>query len=624
MKSVRYFLLSFLLLSGTLYSENESNIWYFGDGAGIDFNSGNAVVIHDSQMSASEGCATICDQNGDLLFYTNGISIWNREHRIMPNGNGLMGHESATQSGVIVPKPGDENFFYIFTVTHRELDDGFRYSLVDKRLDGGLGDVTDEKNVLLFENTTEKIAAVRHKNCIDKWVIAHEWENNTFRAYKVTDNGIDMTPVISNVGTAHTRKQSDFDNTWDVNKRGYMRFSPDGTRLALAICQDGIYEIFDFDNETGKFSNPLIVRTDSLAFAYGMEFSSDGSKFYFNSVQTEEITSNLYRKSAYIYQADLRASNINASIVELFSNERETRNQESFSQSYGAIQLAPDGKIYIARKYQHYLGVINYPNAKGLACGYDNEGIFLGEAEESIWGLPTFIQDNLYETSTIWFPDTLVSLSSKQISLPVYGMLSSGICGDLQLYFNAELRFDAMLFYPESVTNGTIVNNYVNNGEQVLEIEGIEAVLGVDSTIILEVIGKPLLGETDVTELKIEKFELTNSPVGNNLINGTMKLYGDCNPDERRVTLNEPTIVRMSPNPASESVKVIIDSDERGKFAVEVYSAEGSLMETREWTSFSGETTTIHINPSDYTSGMYRVVVKTPANINTLPLSIIK
>ena len=40
-------------------SGKESNFWYFGDGAGIDFNSGTAVPLSNSAMYADEGCASI-------------------------------------------------------------------------------------------------------------------------------------------------------------------------------------------------------------------------------------------------------------------------------------------------------------------------------------------------------------------------------------------------------------------------------------------------------------------------------------------------------------------------------------------------------------------------------------
>jgi len=68
-----------------MYSQKEANIWYFGENAGLDFNSGVPVALLDGQLNTREGCATISDKNGNLLFYTDGITVWNRSHKIMQN-----------------------------------------------------------------------------------------------------------------------------------------------------------------------------------------------------------------------------------------------------------------------------------------------------------------------------------------------------------------------------------------------------------------------------------------------------------------------------------------------------------------------------------------------------------
>src|SRR5690606_24810319 len=92
--------------------------WHFGHIGAVTFNTPNLepVSYATSQMSTLEGCASISDKDANLLFYTNGESVWNRSDNIMPNGTGLKGHESATQSAIILKKPGSDNLYYIFTV----------------------------------------------------------------------------------------------------------------------------------------------------------------------------------------------------------------------------------------------------------------------------------------------------------------------------------------------------------------------------------------------------------------------------------------------------------------------------------------------------------------------------
>ena len=108
-------LLPLLFCASFAFSQKEANIWYFGDHAGLDFNSGVPVALTDSQMFTHEGCAVLSNSAGQLLFYTDGKTIWNKNHQVMMNGTGLMGDFSSTQSAIIVPKPSSSTLFYVFT-----------------------------------------------------------------------------------------------------------------------------------------------------------------------------------------------------------------------------------------------------------------------------------------------------------------------------------------------------------------------------------------------------------------------------------------------------------------------------------------------------------------------------
>jgi hypothetical protein len=118
MKTLFFVLSSFLqiLSLSVCNAQNEANIWYFGNKAGLDFTSGKPVVLTNGKLNTNEGCATISNEKGKLLFYTDGITVWDNKHQVLKNGDGLKGHPSSTQSAVIVPKPKSKNVYYIFTV----------------------------------------------------------------------------------------------------------------------------------------------------------------------------------------------------------------------------------------------------------------------------------------------------------------------------------------------------------------------------------------------------------------------------------------------------------------------------------------------------------------------------
>ncbi len=353
----------------SLFAQGEADNWYFGKFAAMTFDTPDKSprFTIGSVMNADEGCASISDRDGKLLFYTDGETIWNADNVQMPNGNGLHGHQSSTQSAVIVKQPLSENIYYIFTVDRQGNPYGLSYSIVDMNLDKGRGDVISKNNYLHYP-VAEKITAIRHEEENGIWIIAHEWGSDRFLTYLLKDTGLVEIPVISRVGTQQTG-----DN---MNAGGYMKASPDGKYVALTIYWDGIFEILHFDNSTGKLFDPITFDSDELKYLYGVEFSANSSKVYF---------SQSYEPSR-IYQVDLKAGNKFDILNSL------TVVAENFSYySYQALQLAPDKKIYVAKRNKSYLSAIEKPNEKGAACNFVENAFDLSPAV-SYAGLPTFNQ----------------------------------------------------------------------------------------------------------------------------------------------------------------------------------------------------------------------------------------
>src|SRR5688572_4404211 len=139
MKRAQLLLCTFLLLSLVSNAQQDNN-WYFGRMAGLNFSTGRPEAITNSTMSTMEGSASISDMDGNILFYTDGISVWNRNNQKMPHGTGLLGDQSTTQSAVIIPKPGSQTRYYIFTADDAGGPNGLTYSEVDMLADNGKGD----------------------------------------------------------------------------------------------------------------------------------------------------------------------------------------------------------------------------------------------------------------------------------------------------------------------------------------------------------------------------------------------------------------------------------------------------------------------------------------------------
>lgn len=388
MKKKNY--LFFIFLFSILYSfaQKEGNIWYFGYKAGVNFNTSppsaltNGLVGTDtnSVTPQSEGSAVVCDKTtGELLFYTDGVQVWNKNHTPMPNGTGLLGSVSSTQSSMIIPKPGSGTLYYIFTTDCEENNytNGLRYSIVDMTLNGNLGDVTT-KNTSLVLSATERQTAIRQANGYGVWIITQKTNTNNFYEFLLTATGI-CGPYIYAVGAQNTNSAGD--------ANGEMKASPDGKKLAyvnysaytpLLSPDTGFVELYDFDDTTGVISNPKHI--PDIDNSYGVCFSPDNSKLY--------ATASTAAGDNILYQFD----SLSKSAAVIISSKKQIYTTTAGS-DFGSIQIAPDGKLY--------MGILNFtplaslatisaPNASGTACNFIYNAFSLG-GKSTFGALPALV-----------------------------------------------------------------------------------------------------------------------------------------------------------------------------------------------------------------------------------------
>jgi gliding motility-associated-like protein len=346
-------------------SGQHDHIWYFGNRAGLDFRSGDPVALTDSNLNTMEGCSAMTDATG-LLFYTDGVTVWNRNHAVMENGTGLKGGPSSTQSAIVVPKPGQANHYYIFTVdgvAGTMNDKGLNYSEVDMAANEGLGTVIN-KNIQLITPTCEKLSATLHANGTDIWIITHQWGTNAFYSYLVTPGGV-SAPVISNAGVALNSLNTQ-------HNTGYMRLSPQGNKLVMVNNQFNV-QLFNFDNATGAVSNPDTLKT-STDILYGAEFSPTGRFLYVST-------------SRMILQYDVTAANVAATETVLLNTTIGMR----------AIKLGPDSKIYFNNNFPitNTVSVINNPDVAGVECNLQ-EGVIPLSGRRTSGSLPSFMDSPFY------------------------------------------------------------------------------------------------------------------------------------------------------------------------------------------------------------------------------------
>ena len=381
-----------VIMFNIVSAQNQANIWYFGDFCGLDFNSGVPVNTHEIPHSGSNANAVMCDTNGNFLFSSNSKVILNRNGNIMPNGSNLIGDSRASLGALIVQKPGLDHLYYVFTVDYDDPGNptiGMHYSVVDMHLDGGLGDVTSEKNIALDRAwaASNKLSAVRHANGEDVWIITRNFKfDQWYASFLLTSSGLSTQAVLSPVPERS-----------DLNNMGSMKVSPNKKYLVAAYescdCPDFMKtssDICSFNASTGEINLLYTLTKNTVSFGdsepWAVEFSPDSKLLYItysiNNVPPEMV----------LYQYDMQ----------YVEDSLQFKQSEMFIARgpVNGLQLARDGKIYCTLPRSSgftydYVSVIHKPWKRGTACNYQANAFYLDDRTTHSF-LPNMLLDHLY------------------------------------------------------------------------------------------------------------------------------------------------------------------------------------------------------------------------------------
>jgi hypothetical protein len=367
--------------------------WYFGNKCGLDFSSGSPVADSSSEMAVGSNSAVMSDTNGHLLFYTDGITVWNKNHLMMQNGDTIgVGQFAAPRNRcVIIPHPGNDSLYFIFTIDgwQHQYKNGMMYSLVNLNSNNGLGKVI-KKGKQLFTPAAEMLAATKDVTGCGYWIASHTRHSDSFMVYHVTEQGLDTVPVISRAGSDYNRPQQFYQFSGGYN----LVFSPKGNIAAVIIEQNWFavhhnfdsLDILNFNNSNGYFSSLVVLSTDTTAYT-GITFSPNGLI--------------LYNESGFLqskmYQFDVSSLN-STSIINSRQLVYKTNNL-GLSQDF---LIGLNGLIYANCEVSvgDSLSYIANPNVIGVGCRVHKGGIPLnGRLPQQ--GLPNFVSNFLINDATL-------------------------------------------------------------------------------------------------------------------------------------------------------------------------------------------------------------------------------
>ena len=328
---------------------------------------GKKGLLNNQKISMwiTETNASISNNNGNLLFYTNGQYVEDRSFTLLLNGNNInekdIDGDNSSQSALFLPYPEnpDKTFMLngeitILPVLLWEMT-ALKYSIIDHDLNNSKGGITLKNNYLVKDTLNYgKVTATKHANGRDWWVIFSERNKNSFYRYLFTPQGVLQLPMQQLPG---------------INGKsgvGQACFSPDGTKYAIynnVNANEGPYfDLYDFDRCTGLLSNHKHLETNYETFGGGVAFSPN-SKFVYFSL------------SKSIYQVDLSEQNPleGMKIVATYDGFVDLT-----PTTFLSAQLAFDGKIYITTTGANpSMHVIEYPDRKGLNCKVNQHSLKL-------------------------------------------------------------------------------------------------------------------------------------------------------------------------------------------------------------------------------------------------------
>jgi hypothetical protein len=353
-----------------MFSQKErANIWYMNLGWGLDFNTLPPTVITNGAFIDGTSFASICDNFGNLLFYTDGVNIYNKDHQVMENGENIDDIYNRYRSVLITPKPLSNNVYYLF-------QNGSEFiSIIDLTYNTGLGKVIQRPTYFPW------YALLSNSSIIQKTGTDYYWQivpSGSFYPSTIAGcNGL-IAELITENGISLYIQTCFYDQHLIGCQK--IKMSPVGNKLAAMRQWEGVKEIFlvDFNNSTGVFSNKIVVNG---YFGSDLSFSPDGSKLYFSENDTK-----------HLYQ--LNITNLN--IIDLGYYK------------INSLQLAPNGKIYFAK--DSTVGVIHCPNNLGINCNIESNYINI-PPDYGLTEFPSFVES--------WFANviSLTIIADKEICL---------------------------------------------------------------------------------------------------------------------------------------------------------------------------------------------------------------
>lgn len=341
--------------------------WHFGYRVAIDW-SGQPSLSFNLPMRAAEGCVSVSDSLGNLLFYSNGLQVYDQNNDtinpfpLSPSGfNNSANAGNSSRQMIYCPDPANTNEFYIFhndgPVIGTPMNMRPHYSKVSvSGTQASMNSLTTNIPIP-FPNGVgglgERWEVLPHCNGTDYWILSAI--NDSLDPNNEHDSLAIM--LVSQIGITHPNGASLQPKFVDVGYsfRGQgtqIASNSNGTQIAMPAFNGtsaGIL-LLDFDRISGNLSVsnfyipfPTIVNQFKM---FSICFSPDDNSLYF--IKSSSVPN------------ELGVIDLSTGSITILDNVY----------NFAAMEIAPDGNIWLTHRSPpdwNYMGTIVNPNTPSSA-----------------------------------------------------------------------------------------------------------------------------------------------------------------------------------------------------------------------------------------------------------------
>lgn len=380
---------------------NTQRYWYFGKGAAMDFYPSQGAAPKNlpktGVMTGDEGSTVATNREGEVQFYTDGMTVYNPSGTVMTNGTGLAAKATTTQAAAVFPISNNR---YVIVTSSAATEDNalgsLRYSVVN---------MTSKSVIVKNRPLGPQAASDRVGEALSVvprgeegyWVVTNKPGTVTIRAFYIpytwaagTNDGASIAPVDSNPGDGMVSGKASGSLAPGFGTINF--YTPDGgrtyTKMVITMRREtgtGSIRVLNFNANNGRFTGQFAWNISGTS-VYSGDFSPDGNYVYATSLYNSGMNGYLHR---YKLSGATTSAQVANSRQDIVAGSSTVLRGCGTNGGGGQVKSAPDGKMYVANKDCSRIGVINTPGASTVAgIGWQPTGHTLASGVYSSFGLP--------------------------------------------------------------------------------------------------------------------------------------------------------------------------------------------------------------------------------------------